>query len=260
VPDPSSYRLLDAFRGLFEGTRYQHRDSSRGDWVAHHLYEDLRALDRSRLLSARIDRDESVLCVTNRRQGIKARRGDGSFGELLPRERPIRDPGFLVARGRIATIEIGIEVKILAKAMIKQIDRVKTDLGKQIVHFNRRGGSPILVAIVGINRAEVCTSYEGTVTCPGCGLTFPRAHITDGKKYAHPYQEARQAEELLRDVLPEFYESLVLQYRATNSEPYAFEWVDQANTERNYGAALLRISREYDRRFRDGDRDSKTPT
>jgi hypothetical protein len=70
---------------------------------------------------------------------------------------------FVVARGRVATVEIGVEAKILAKAMIKQIDRVINDLVGQVGHFKRGLGNPICVGIVGINQAEVCTSYEGKV-------------------------------------------------------------------------------------------------
>ena len=62
--------------------------------------------------------------VSNLRRGVEARRDDGTFGQLIPGERSIIDPGYSVARGPIATVEIGVEVKILAKAMIKQMDRV----------------------------------------------------------------------------------------------------------------------------------------
>ena len=49
---------------------------------------------------------------------------------------------------------------------------------------------------------------------------------------------------------PSFDEFLILRYRATNAEPYDFEWVDLPATVLDYGAILTRISREYDRRFR----------
>lgn len=62
------------------------------------------------------------------RSGIHARRGDGSFGEIIPGSPPVRDPIFEVPRGKIATIEIGAEVKIFAKAMIKQIGRAQSDM------------------------------------------------------------------------------------------------------------------------------------
>ena len=91
-----NYRLLDAFRGLFEGTRYQHRRPGQGDFVSYHLYEDLHDLGTSQLLVGRIDDRERVLCVANTRQGIAARRGDGTFGELVPGVVPRQAGGFVV--------------------------------------------------------------------------------------------------------------------------------------------------------------------
>ena len=37
--------------------------------------------------------------------------------------------------------------------------------------------------------------------------------------------------------------------RATNVAPFPFEWVDVEQTSKEYGALLIRVSREYDRRF-----------
>ena len=74
------YRVLEEFRKLFEGVKYKHRDSSRGDWVARHLYEDLYTLGTSEALRNRIDASNRVLNTQNRRRGITARRGDGTFG------------------------------------------------------------------------------------------------------------------------------------------------------------------------------------
>ncbi len=134
--------------------------------------------------------------------------------------------------------------------MIKQIDRVISDLVGQVQHFRRGGGNPICVGIVGINQAERCTSYEGSVTCPSCGHTFPRAHTTNGRKHPHPIQEAPEAEARLKgDAKPAFGEFLILRYRATNVEPYPFEWVNYDQTALDYGAILVRVSREYDARF-----------
>jgi hypothetical protein len=105
------YRLLTQFRRLLEGKIYKHRDSSQGDFVAMHLYEDLIAINRSaKLVDAVINRKDRVLNVQNKRRGVAARRGDGAFGEIIPGETPITDPGYLVARGAIATVGIGIEV------------------------------------------------------------------------------------------------------------------------------------------------------
>src|SRR5690242_6509496 len=110
-----------------------------------HLYEDLFAINRSSKLIEAIDRQRSVLNSQNRTSGIKARRGDGTFGEIIPGERALLDPGFNVARGPLATVEIGVEVKVLAKAMIKQIDRVTGDLLKQVALFKRDGKTAISV-------------------------------------------------------------------------------------------------------------------
>jgi hypothetical protein len=236
-----SYRLLDAFRGTFEGTRYLHNDSSLGDFIAMQLFEDLYVLAKSARLVARIERRERVVNTRNTRRGIIARRGDGTFGEIVPGVAAVQDPRFTVARGQVATVEIGVEVKILNKAMIKQIDRVENDLNNQIKQFKRGTGDPICVGIVGINHAAVSTGYAGL-----------KITTTDGRKNLHPYREAAKAEaRLAHDVASGFNEFLVLRYRATNLEPYPFEWVDLKNTELDYAAILTRISREYTRRFGD---------
>lgn len=177
-----NYRLLDTFRGLFEGHPYLHRRSNLGDMVARDFYEDLFALGRSRRLIERVEKRVAVLNTQNARVGVSARRGDGSFGELTPGAAAHDETGYTVGRGPIATIEIGIEVKILFKAMIKQIDRVMNDLRKQVEHFRSKGGRPICVGIVGINFADHCTSHEGS-----------RSFATDGKRYKHPIQEAADA-------------------------------------------------------------------
>lgn len=233
------YRLLEKFKNVFEGTRYKHRDSSIGDSIAIEFYEDLINLQKSPELLSRVENHERVINVQNVRQGVKARRGDGTFGELIPGENALALSGFKVARGPIATVEIGIEVKILAKAMIKQIDRVMTDLANQVQHFKRKGGNPVCIAVVGINWSPAYTSYEGDRPWP-----------TDGRKYTHPIQEAVQAETRLREqIADKFNEFLILRFRATNADSFPFEWVDYQETFRDYGAILTRISREYESRF-----------
>src|SRR5262249_4603331 len=152
---------------------------------------------------------------------------------------PVVDPGYAVARGETATIEIGVEVKILAKAMIKQIDRVMTDLQSQVGHFRSKGGSPVCVGLVGINFATQYTSFEGDRLWP-----------TDGKKYRHPIQEAAEAERRILDRLKSLFdELLILRSRATNANPFPFEWVDGDGIAKDYGAALVRLSDLYERRF-----------
>jgi hypothetical protein len=236
MPD---FALLSTFRSLFEKTRYRHRDSSLGDFVASHLYEDLVALNKSAAFTKRVRAHECVVNLANKTVGKPSRRGDGTFGELVPTVVAVSEKGLHVARGEIANIQVGAETKILAKAMIKQIDRVIGDLTRQVEEFRRTGGNPICVAFVGINYAETYTSYEGDRPWP-----------TDGKRYKHPIQEAADAEERLRSrASPGFDEFQFLRFRASNVPPYPFEWVDYPQTEKEYAALLVRVSREYDQRF-----------
>lgn len=236
----TDHRLLEEFRKLFEGHKYEHRRLNLGDFVAMHLYEDLMAIKKSGRYVLSVESMSRVLNVQNKRKGIEARRGDGTFGELIVGEEPQIDAGYMVARGPVATIEIGVEVKILAKAMIKQIDRVKSDLANQVQNFKYRAGSakPICVGVVGINYADEMTSYEGD-----------RSYPTDGKKYKHPIQEAEQAKLRLSDTARLYDEFLILRFKARNHGAFAFKWVDERDTRQNYTAALQRISIEYQHRF-----------
>jgi len=233
--------MLTEFRRLFDGRIYKHRASTQGDFVAMHLYEDLVTINRSsKFIDATINRKDRVLNVQNKRHGVVARRGDGTFGELIPGESPIIDPGYLVPRGPIATVEIGAEVKILAKAMIKQIDRVINDLRNQVVQFKRGGGRPICVAVVGINHADHTVGYEKERPFPTTGRSG----------FLHPFQEAPEAERrLASEAKQEFDEFLVLRFKAANEPPYPFEWVDYEATRRDYGAVLTRISSRYQQTF-----------
>ncbi len=235
----TGYRLLDAFEQTFRGTKYRHRDSTLGDAIAGHLYEDLLNLELSSNLAERIRRQELVVNIGNVRRGIKARRGDGTFGVKVPGSAAIAEEGFSVARGSLATVEIGIEVKILFKAMIKQIDRVCSDLSGQVDHFRHGGGNPISVGVVGVNHSPSSTSYEGE-----------RAFPTDGRKYKHPIQEAADAiERLRRDAASAFDFFLILPFSASNVDPFPFEWVDQRAAMDDYGSLLARIARDFDHRF-----------
>lgn len=238
TPAQLEYRLLTEFQRLFEGKIYKHRSSNQGDFVASHLYEDLIAIHRSpKLTDAAINRRDRVLNVQNKRRGVSARRGDGTFGEIIPGETAIMD---LVARGPISTVEIGVEVKILAKAMIKQIDRVKNDLRHQVTAFKLGGGTPICVAVVGIIQADSMTSYEGDRPWPTTGRA----------SFLHPFQEAQEAERRLHaEAEPAFDEFVVLRFKATNAPPYLFEWANYNDTRLDYAAALSRISARDQQRF-----------
>lgn len=238
-PTHEGFALLRTFQQLFEGRLYKHRDSSLGDLVACQLYEDLIRLGKSSLLTSRVQAKQRVVNLANKTVGKTARRGDGTLGELVPTAVALTEKGFRVARGPVATMEIGTETKILAKAMIKQIDRVIGDLNRQVEEFRRHGGSPICVGIVGVNSAAAYTSYEGERSWP-----------TDGKKHKHPVQEAADAEDrLLRLAKPNFDEFQLLRFRATNVAPFPFTWVNAKETQAEYASILVRLSREYDRRF-----------
>jgi len=236
---PADYSLLEQFRLLFDGKPYYHRNASQGDKAVRFLYEDLRKLNKSQILSSRIDLKTRVVNTANKAVGIVSRRGDGAFGELVPVAKALIDPGFLVARGPISAIEIGAETKILAKAMIKQIDRVIGDLRRQVDEF-QKNANPICIAVVGVNHAINYTSFEGE-------RSFP----TDGTaKYKHPSQEAEEAiRRLILKARPAFDEFLVLRFAATNVGPFPFRWIDEQQTLLEYSALLTRVSKLYDQRF-----------
>jgi hypothetical protein len=241
IPSQPEFRLLSAFRRLFEGTVYKHRTSNQGDFVASQIYEDLVLVNRSPKLVQRIVTERTrVFNQQNRLHGVSARRGDATFGELVPGQIPKVDPGNVVARGPLATVEIGVEVKILLKAMIKQIDRVINDLRNQVLQFRQGGGNPISVAIVGVNHADHVVSHEGD-----------RAFPTTGRAgFLHPVQEAAEARRRLRTrVADDFDEFLIFRFKATNEEPYPFSWVNPEETRLDYAAALARIGAKYEQRF-----------
>ncbi|WP_128892980.1 hypothetical protein [Erythrobacter sp. HKB08] len=234
-----TYKVLKRFQSLFNGVVYRHRAHNNGDKVALELFEDLLDLGKSPKFVHGVKADDKVVNTKNLITGKENRRGDGSFGALLPHLTPNYLPGYNVPRGPIANIEIGVETKILAKAMIKQVDRVMSDLENQARVF-RANGNPICVAIVGINQAPHYISHEGN-----------RSYPTDGTaKYRHPIDECVEAEKRIRQrVAPLFDELIILPFEATNAAPFRFGWPDSTKVTNEYGAALLRISQEYDKRF-----------
>jgi hypothetical protein len=164
----------------------------------------------------------------------RMRRGDGTLGELIDPARSRRFDGYALTRGTVATIECGVEVKILNKAMIKQIDRVVGDLAKQVAAWRSVSPRAVSVAVVGINYAAFTVGYEGD-------RSFP----TDGRGHKHPAQEAASAERHIveRVVNARVYDEVVLlRYRAINAEPFPFEWVDFERTREAYRASLIRLS------------------
>lgn len=235
-------RLLDAFRRLFDGQRYLHRDSSLGDRVSVELFEDLCEVGRAKGLIASVDNQERGVGPKNKAVTLeRMRRGDGTLGILINPLKARRFPTYRVARGEIATIDVGAEVKILNKAMIKQIDRVVNDLEKQVKNWRDLSGDVVTFAVVGINHASHAVGYEGD-----------REYRTDGNTHKHPIQEAETAKRRIveRIVSRRIYdEVLVLNYSATNESPFPFEWVNAASTQQAYQAALIRLSKLIEQRL-----------
>jgi len=132
----------------------------------------------------------------------------------------VNDAGFQVARGHVANIQIGVEVKIIAQAMIKQIMRVINVLEAQSTAFRRSSPGTICVGIVGVNHASRYTSHEGS-----------RVWKTDGGARPHPVQEARETETRLRnDAAQYFDEFLILRFAATKKPPYESRWINHQRT------------------------------
>ncbi|BDC46142.1 hypothetical protein [Paraburkholderia terrae] len=233
------YKLLQQFRSLFENTIYRHRSSTNGDRVASFLIDDMYAIKRSSKLAAAIDDGLSVIDAANKTTGKTHRRGDGTFGAVVPGVDPVPRSGYVVQFGKVANVEIGTEMKIMAKAMIKQLDRVCSDMKQQAAQFRKHGNDPVCVGLFAVNYAPTYVSFEGE-------RDFP----TDGKKYAHPIDEAASAEaRLIAEVAPHYDELIVLRFAATNQSPGTFAWVDEQATVQEYGAALVRLCKQYDRRF-----------
>lgn len=233
------YQLLKEFRSLFERKVYHHRSSTNGDKVAIQMYEDLLSLGRSKKYVSRVSTGSHVVNTRNLVTGRKTRRGDGSFGELLPHLQPQAFEGHAVRRGPIANLEIGVETKILATAIGKQVQERISSLKDQAVVFRSKNPNVICVAIVGINYAKSYLAYEGT-----------RTQMTDGKGYPHPVQQAAAAEAKVRaELASDFEEVIILPFVATNQDPFLFSWTNTQVVTNEYGAALIRISQEYEQRF-----------
>jgi len=232
----SDYKLLSKFEDTFRQGPYLHRNSQLGNRIADYLFDDLYELQADSRFRVDIDAGRIALNPRGISPGLRARRGDGSFGPVVPGYVPRPYPGHLVPIAPTAEVDIGAEVKILAKAMIKQIDRVVSDLCGQSRHFKTKSPDAIEVGIVGINVADRYVSYEGD-----------RAYPTE--TYGpHPFVEANEAERRLRDAAePCFSEFLVLPFKASNSPPYPFAWADPRVTTDAYASMLVRLLRRYQR-------------
>ncbi len=234
----TSFKLLSSFEGLFRGRVHYHRNSSLGNFVASHLYEDLYDRGHSQKFKDRVDAKSCVVNVAGSRRGVKARRGDGTFGMIVPGSDPVEFPGFIVWHGMVALTQVGTEVKILAKSQLKQIDRVIVDLQSSAASLGTKSSRAITVAIGAVNFSEKYTGVEGS-------REFP---VDRTAKCA-----AQEAEEtsrrLVERVGPVFDEFLLFKFIATNRPPHLFDWLDAEDVRADYGAALVRIAHLYEQRF-----------
>jgi hypothetical protein len=229
------YQLLEAFEQVFRGQVYRHRVSTTGDSIAGFLYEDLVALGQSSKLSRRIHSREVAVNAGNQIKGKKGRRGDGTFGRVVPGQSLATISDLVVPRGLVAHLEIGTEVKIGATKLIAQVDRVINDLSQQAEVFKAHNPNAIKIGIVGVNYAP---TYLG------------REKDREFLAKTPPVREAADfANRIERAVESRYDELIVLRFSATNIEPYEFEWVNKMETQQLYGSAIVRISAEYERRF-----------
>jgi hypothetical protein len=227
--------LLRAFADVFRGQQYNHRISNTGDRIASYLYEDLLALGDSKKFTQNVEARIGVVNTSNRVKGKKGRRGDGTFGRIVPGVPATSIAGFAVARGPIANLEIGAEVKVVATKMLAQIDRVTTDLNNQAKVFRDLNPNCVTVAVVGVNHAPQYVGYEGD-----------RAFVA---KKAPGKESEETIRRLDRDVRSNYDEFLILPYSATNIAPFPFEWIGEQNVRHEYASLLVRLCDLYDRGF-----------
>ncbi len=239
-------RGLCNFKALFDKRAYLHRRPGNGDTVAFGLIEDLVASKLSTALFREASRGTSGIASGNARHGITVRRGDGTFGRFVPGTRAYEIEGSVLKKGMVSTVDIGIEVKILNKAMIKQVHDRIAGLQQQAEYFKRGKdrqpeGNPVTIAVIGVNHASYTVGYEGE-----------RTYRTDGKKERHPCDEGDETvRRLKREVAPHYDEVIIIPYEATNEDPFPFRFKDETALYHEWDLMLSRVSAEYNKRNRD---------
>lgn len=237
-PSPVALKLILAFEDLFRRKVYRHRHSGLGNVVAACLYEDLYFAGSSAKIRERVEARASVVNMAGATRGVKARRGDGTFGAVVPGSELTQASGGVVWHGMVALTQIGTEVKILAKSQLKQIDRLIVDLVSSGTSIKEKSAKAITVGIAAVNFSEKYTGIEGK-------RRFP----VDRR----PDRAIREAEETCRRLDskagPAFDEFLLFRFKATNRPPYPFEWLQPAAVMADYRAALVRIAHLYEERF-----------
>ncbi|MGQ0572544.1 MAG: hypothetical protein ACT4P5_23795 [Armatimonadota bacterium] len=156
------FRLLEAFRRTFGGTVYKHRISTTGNKIGREIFEDLYGHMTSRLYRRHVDRRMGVLSRVGKIHGKDIRRNDSVFGRPPAGVTPeVPTGGYSLAEGPVAEPRIGCEVKILAKAQQKQIDRVISDLENFALRMTSLNRKCINVAIIGVNHESNYVGHEG---------------------------------------------------------------------------------------------------
>ena len=236
--EPFSFKLLPAFEGLFQGNVYKHRQSTLGNIVATHLYEDLYDHGGCPKFNEHVVAGQCVVNVGGSTRSVKARRGDGTFGTIVPGSDPLKAEGFVVLQGMVALTHIGAEFKIIATAHLKQIDRVLNDLTGSATSLKEKSANAITVGFAAVNYSERWTGMEGT-------RSFPVE-----RKPQRALQESEEtSRRLLQIARPAFDEFLLLKFRATNQAPFPFSWLNPSGMASDYGAALVRVADLYEKRF-----------
>lgn len=234
----TDFKLLAAFERVFLGNVYKHRQSTLGNTVAAHLYEDLFDHGASRKFDRHVVDKRCVVNIEGSTRGVNVRRGDGTFGAIVAGSDAVRVPGATVARGMVALTHIGAEFKIVATAHLKQIDRVLNDLTGSALTLKEKSPNAITVGFAAVNYSDHWTGMEGTRSFP-VQRTARRA-LTESDETSR---------RLLHLAAPAFNEFVLLRFRATNQEPFPFSWLDAAGIAADYGAVLVRLSHLYEMRF-----------
>lgn len=228
-----NFRLLETFRKAFAGRIYKHRDSTVGNKIARELFEDILAHGVSTKYGSDVNQNIVAVNRGGLVHGRVIRRNDSVFGKLPAAAKSVSIQGFAVPEGPIADARIGCEVKIVAKAQLKQIDRVISDLDNFLLRVQQISQTCINVAVVGVNHEPEYMGYEGRRRFKG--------RLSKG--------ETATVISRLSQLTGRYDELLILSFKATNQRPFLFTWLNTQKVDLDYGAALTRIGQTYDQRF-----------
>lgn len=233
-------KLLDAFQHVFQGQFVSAPEFEQGGPDCLVSYEDLYDLNQSPVYHTGIQQGSLVYNRGNRVVGpiiggVRVRRGDGLFGQAVPGQPLVPEPGFAVQRGHVANIRIGIEIKIVSTAMARQFDRVMTGIIDQHSVFKRVSDDCITVVMVAVNHAVEYESYEGD-------RVFRATPIDEAAKTMRRFAHELASVNLYDEVL-------LVAFAASNIAPFPFAWTNWQATYAAYNASLVRLGNAYESRF-----------